>query len=122
MVVCGGRGPACGTLPAGSVVPGVDAEDSDTLVSWKVGALYKPSHNGSLYANYAISEKPPGGARLELSSAAYIATTQACDPLEARTAKIGSKQKLTGNRLQATAAMYDHHVHTKTAPDQTHTQ
>src|SRR3546814_2098719 len=57
MVVCGGRGPACGTLPAGSVVPGVDAEDSDTLVSWKVGALYKPSANGSLYANYAIDRK-----------------------------------------------------------------
>jgi catecholate siderophore receptor len=34
LVVCGGRNPACGSLPAGSVVPGVDARVSDTLVSW----------------------------------------------------------------------------------------
>src|SRR5690606_35030677 len=47
LVVCGGRGPACGDLPAGSVVPGVDADTSDTLVSWKVGALYKPVEKGS---------------------------------------------------------------------------
>src|SRR5690606_2367021 len=68
MVVCGGRrGPSCGALPAGSVVPGVDAEDSGTLLGWKAGVLYKPAQNGSLYANYAISEQPPGGGSLELS-------------------------------------------------------
>ncbi|MDG6348208.1 catecholate siderophore receptor Fiu [Luteimonas sp. 8-5] len=111
MVVCGGRrGPSCGDLPAGTVVPGVDARDSDTLVSWKTGVLYKPTGNGSVYANYAISEQPPGGGSLELSNSENSANNPVFDPQEARTAEIGTKWNLSGDRLLVTAALYDTRV------------
>jgi catecholate siderophore receptor len=110
-VVCGGRNaPACGSLPAGTAVPGVDAHDSDTLVSWKAGALYKPAENGSIYANYAISQQPPGGGSLELSASANNANNPVFDPQEARTAEIGTKWNLFGDGLLLTAALYDTRV------------
>ena len=120
MVLCGGRrGPECGTLPAGSVVPGVDARDSGTLLSWKVGALYKPAANASLYANYAISEQPPGGGSLELSDRDNSADNPVFDPQEARTAEIGAKWNLAGERLLVTAALYDTRVLNEVVQDLT---
>jgi catecholate siderophore receptor len=110
LIVCGGRNPACGSLPAGSVVPGVDARVSDTLVSWKAGVLYKPAENGSLYANYAISQQPPGGGSLELSARDNSADNPAFDPQEARTAELGTKWNLFGDGLLLTAAVYDTRV------------
>ncbi len=122
LVVCGGRNPACGSLPAGSVVPGVDARVSDTLVSWKAGALYKPAENGSIYANYAISQQPPGGGSLELSSAANNANNPVFDPQEARTAEIGTKWNLFGDGLLLTAAVYDTRVLNEVVQDPTDLQ
>ncbi len=110
-VVCGGRGaPPCGSLPPGSVVPGVDAEASDTLFNWKAGVLYKPADNGSVYANYAVAKQPPGGANLELSNSASNANNPALEPQEARTAEIGTKWNLLDARLLLTAAVYDTEV------------
>lgn len=118
LVVCGGRSaPACGSLPAGSVVPGVDASDSDTLLSWKFGALYKPADNGSIYANYAISQQPPGGGNLELSGSANNANNPAFDPQEARTAELGTKWNLFGDGLLLTAAVYDTRVRNEIVRD-----
>ena len=111
MVACGGRGgPACGDLPAGTIVPGVDANASDTLFNWKLGALYKPAENGSLYANYAISQQPPGGSSLELSSGANNANNPVFDPQKAKTAELGTKWQLFDSNLLLTAALYDTRV------------
>jgi len=89
---CGGRGgPDCGTNPPGTVLPSVDAETSDTLFNWKLGAVYKPSEAVSVYANYAISQQPPGGSSLELSASANNANNPIYDPQEAETFEIGSK-------------------------------
>jgi len=111
LVECGGRrGPDCGALPEGSVVPGVDATDADTLLGWKLGAVYKPTENSSLYANYAISQQPPGGGSMELSSRDNSADNPAFDPQEARTAEVGTKWNVLDNRLLLTAAAYDTRV------------
>jgi catecholate siderophore receptor len=110
LVVCGGRNPGCGSLAAGSIVPGVDASDSDTLLGWKAGVLYKPAANGSLYANYAISQQPPGGGSLELSARDNSADNPAFDPQEARTAELGTKWNLFDEGLLLTAAVYDTRV------------
>lgn len=111
LVECGGRrGPDCGELPAGSVVPGVDARDSDTLLSWKLGVVHKPTEHGSVYANYAISQQPPGGGSMELSNRDNNADNPAFDPQEARTVELGSKWNLLGERLLLTAAAYDTRV------------
>ena len=106
-VPCGRRGPACGILQSGSVVPGVDAHASDTLLNWKLGALYKPMANASFYANYAIAQQPPGGGNLELSESDNSANNPALDPQKARTAEIGTKWNVLDERLLLTAALYD---------------
>src|SRR5690606_7769955 len=95
LVGCGGRrNPACGDLPEGSPVPGVDAEISDTLFGWSAGALYKPTADSSLYANYSVAKQPPGGGQLELSSRENSLDNPAFDPQESRTAELGGKWNL----------------------------
>ncbi len=111
LVGCGGRrNPACGDLPEGSPVPGVDAEISDTLFGWSAGALYKPTADSSLYANYSVAKQPPGGGQLELSSRENSLDNPAFDPQESRTAELGGKWNLGGDRLLLSAAVYDTRV------------
>ncbi len=108
---CGGRrGPDCGGQPDGTVVPGVDASTSDTLFSWKLGVLFKPTRDSSLYANYATSQQPPGGSSLELSNRENNANNPIFDPQEAATAEVGAKWSLHGDRLLLTTAVYDTRV------------
>ncbi|HEY4294110.1 catecholate siderophore receptor Fiu [Luteibacter sp.] len=107
LVACGGRsGPACGPLSTGTVVPGVDAKKSDNLKNYKLGVLYKPTANGSIYANFAISQNPPGGNSLALSSAANSADNPIFDPQKARTTEVGTKWDVLGEKLLFTAALY----------------
>ena len=118
LVECGGRrGPDCGTLPEGSVVPGVDATDSDTLFSWKLGLVHKPAEHGSVYANYAIAQQPPGGGSMELSNRDNSADNPAFDPQETRTVELGTKWNLLGERLLLTAAAYDTRVRNEIVQD-----
>ena len=118
LVACGGRRtPACGELPTGAPVPDVDTRVSDTLVSWKFGALYKPAADTSLYANYAVSQQPPGGGSLELSSRENSADNPAFDPQQARTVEIGGKWNFAHDRLLLTAAAYDTRVQNEIVQD-----
>ena len=123
LVICGARGaPVCGSLPAGTIVPGVDASDSDTLFSWNAGVLYKPTAHGSVYANYAVSQQPPGGGSLELSASATSANNPIFDPQQARTGEIGTKWNLAGERLLLSAAVYDTRVDNEVVQDPTDLQ
>lgn len=107
LVACGGRGaPVCGTLPPGTIIPGVDASKSDTLFNWKVGLLYKPAANGSVYLDYALSQQPPGGAALTLSSSANSLDNPIFDPQKAKTLELGTKWELLDARLSLTASLY----------------
>jgi catecholate siderophore receptor len=107
LVACGARnGPVCGRLPTGSIVPGVDASTSDNLMNYKVGVLYKPAANGSIYVNFAQSQQPPGGNTLALSTATNSADNPNFDPQKARTAEIGTKWDLLGSKLLVTGALY----------------
>ncbi|KIQ97074.1 catecholate siderophore receptor Fiu [Lysobacter sp. A03] len=117
-VPCGGRrGPDCGILDEGSIVPGVDARISDTLLNWKVGALYKPVANASFYANYAVAQQPPGGGNLELSDSENSANNPALDPQKARTAEVGTKWNVLDQRLMLTAALYDTRISNEVVRD-----
>jgi catecholate siderophore receptor len=107
MVVCGARGaPVCGSLPAGTVVPGVDASKSGNLPNYKLGVLYKPVANGSIYANFAVSQEPPGGTTLTLSDRSNSADNPNLDPQKARTVEVGTKWDLLGEKLLLTGALY----------------
>ncbi|HET8900244.1 MAG TPA: catecholate siderophore receptor Fiu [Rhodanobacteraceae bacterium] len=105
--VCGGRrGPACGDNPDGTVLPSVNASDSGSLFSWKLGLLYKPAENGSVYANVALGQEPPGGNALVLSDRPNSVDNPVFDPQQARTTELGTKWQLAGDRLLLTAAIY----------------
>ncbi len=108
VVTCGTSrsAPACGSLPIGNPVSGVNARQSDNLLNYKLGVLYKPVANGSIYANFAVSAQPPGGSNLSLSSAANSADNPIFAPQKARTTEVGTKWDLLGERLLLTGALY----------------
>lgn len=106
-VACGGKsGPACGTLATGSAVPGLTTRVSDNLWNWKLGVLYKPVPNGSVYINYAVSAEPPGGNTLTLSSSSSSLDNPNLQPERARTYEVGTKWDLLDDKLLLTGALY----------------
>ncbi|HET7835073.1 MAG TPA: TonB-dependent receptor, partial [Variovorax sp.] len=55
------------TLPAGTITP-TDLSTSGDLWSGKLGVVYKPAENGSIYAAWGTSAQPPGGANFALAA------------------------------------------------------
>ena len=89
-------------------------ETSGTLLTGKVGLVFKPLQNGSLYVQYATSGQPPGGANFTLASPAPNATTGVVninapnlEPQKAVNIEVGTKWELLDNRLVLTAAAFD---------------
>jgi catecholate siderophore receptor len=95
--------PAVATPP----VAATHIEDSDELITGKLGLVYKPRENGSLYVAYATSQQPPGGANFTLSTVATNVANPNLDPQKARNIEIGTKWDLLDNRLVVTAAAFD---------------
>ena len=106
-----GRGAVpCGSAPVGSVVTTVDTEAQDTLSNWKLGAVYKPVEAASIYANYAISQQPPGGSNFQLSTAANSASNPNMDPQKAETSELGLKWDVLAEKLSVNAAVFQTNV------------
>lgn len=72
----------------------------DSEISWRVGLVYKPAANGSLYAVYGTSFNP-SGERLTLN-----ANNELLDPEETKTYEVGTKWDLMGGRLALTGAVF----------------
>ncbi|MET4679531.1 catecholate siderophore receptor Fiu [Stenotrophomonas rhizophila] len=104
--VCGGRGPACGANPIGTVIANPSLEHSDTLLNWKLGAVYKVDDIVSLYANYALSQQPPGGSNFQLSTSASSADNPSLDPQKARTIEVGTKWAFLDDALAFNVALF----------------
>lgn len=79
---------------------------SDNLFSWKLGALYKPAANGSIYAAYANSKTPPGSNSFVLSASASSGDNPALAPQETTNMELGTKWELLDKRLSLNAALY----------------
>ena len=79
---------------------------TDTLWSYKIGAVFKPARNGSVYLTYSDSRNPPGGSNFALSSQANSAAQAGLDPQEGTNIEFGTKWDLLGGDLLATAAIY----------------
>jgi len=92
-------------LPAGTLVP-TSLDLSDTLFNGKIAALYKPTEFSSVYALYATSRQPPGGANFALSTSASSAANPKFDPQETSTTEIGAKWDFLKQKLSLTAALY----------------
>ncbi|MGH8145966.1 MAG: catecholate siderophore receptor Fiu [Rhodanobacteraceae bacterium] len=106
-VACGGRrAPACGSLPAGTPVPGLDADKRGNLSSYKLGLVYKPTASGSVYADFATASEPPGGNSLAFSASANNPDNPIFDPQKARTLEVGTKWDVLDSQLRLNAALY----------------
>lgn len=79
---------------------------SGTLVSWKLGALYKPAPHGSVYLSYATSQQPPGGSNFTLNATATNINHPNLDPQKASNLELGTKWELFDNRLALTGAIF----------------
>ncbi len=89
----------------GAVTPFTAAEDD--LVTGKLGVVYKPAANGSIYASYAITQQPPGGSTFTLAADnSANANNPDVAPQKAKTSEIGTKWDVLRNHLSLTGALY----------------
>ena len=96
------------TTPTGSatLVNNAPLGLTDGLWSYKVGAVFKPAKNGSVYATYSDSKNPPGGTNFALSTQANSSAQAGLKPQEGTNIEFGTKWDLLGGDLLATAAVY----------------
>jgi catecholate siderophore receptor len=83
--------------------------NSETLFSYRAGAVFKPTPGTSLYASFANSRTPTSATvRLGCGTIAAPGAADPCDaaPETARNYEIGAKASVLGNRLQLTAALF----------------
>lgn len=109
---CGGTGRnavACSTgMAKGTPVQTVNASKSGNLFNWKAGVLYHLTEQGNVYANYGVSQQPPGGNNFQLAEGGSGRSADRTDfqPQKAATAEIGTKWNLMDSRLLLTAALF----------------
>ena len=81
-------------------------EDKGNLNSYKVGLVYKPLDNGSVYVSRATTQLPPGGANFTLSATTTNANNPDMEPQKSTTDEVGTKWDLLDNKLSLTTALY----------------
>jgi catecholate siderophore receptor len=81
-------------------------EKSDNLVTGKIGLVYKPAPNGSIYAAYATGAQPPGGNFAFQTTATATINNLNLDPQKAKTAEIGTKWDVLDGRLALAGALF----------------
>jgi catecholate siderophore receptor len=94
----------------GEVTRGTVQRSDDNLFSYRVGLVYKPVPNASLYAAYGNS-RTPAGSSVRSGCGSPTAQNLNLDPCtvapqEAVNYEIGGKVDLVGGRLQLTAALF----------------
>jgi catecholate siderophore receptor len=103
-------------LPVGTLVP-VSLQADDTLFSYKLGVLYKPAENGSIYLSHATSQQPPGGANFTLSGNANNANRSDLDPTEGENLELGVKWEFGEGALAVSGAIFDSTNKNELTPD-----
>ncbi|WP_311223108.1 MULTISPECIES: catecholate siderophore receptor Fiu [unclassified Acidovorax] len=94
------------SLPATGATTAVARTDgSDSLLTGKLGLVFKPADNGSIYAAYATSAKPPG-SDFALSTTAANINNPNVNPQKARTLELGTKWEVLNRSLTLTAAAF----------------
>jgi catecholate siderophore receptor len=79
---------------------------SDDLLSWKLGSVFKPTKDSSVYFNVSNAYQPPGGANFTLSGQAGNQGDPSVKPQEATNIELGTKWDLIDGKLAATGAIY----------------
>lgn len=93
----------------------------DTLFSYKVGLLFKPLPNGSIYLSHANSKQPPGGANFTLTppNGANNANRTDLEPTEGENLELGTKWEFRNGALAVTGAIFDSSNKNELVPDAT---
>ena len=94
------------TTVSGSNLIASNLEKSGNLLGGKLGLVYKPAANGSVYLAYATSQKPAGSDNFTLSTTATSSSNTALDPQKTENIELGTKWDLLDNKLGLTAAIY----------------
>ncbi|MBX5461306.1 MAG: catecholate siderophore receptor Fiu [Steroidobacteraceae bacterium] len=84
----------------------VSLEDSDDALSYKIGVLFKPADEGSVYVAFANSIKPPGADNFALNATATNVNNPNLDPQKATHVELGTKWDLLDRRLAVTGALF----------------
>ena len=94
---------------------------SGNLFNWKLAASYKPTDYSNIYALYATSQQPPGGANFSLaaSSSTSSASNVNYAPQKTKTMELGTKWDLLNKKLALTAAIYRTDVENEVEKDVT---
>ena len=87
----------------GTVTPGPSFKVDDNLLTYRIGVVYKPIPNASLYVSYANSETPSQAT--VNGQGACVAATCTVDPEKSENIEIGAKWDIQG-RLSLTAAIF----------------
>ncbi|HEU4780751.1 MAG TPA: catecholate siderophore receptor Fiu [Steroidobacteraceae bacterium] len=97
-----------GTAPDQVLTPR-SLQVDDTLFSYKVGVLFKPLPNGSVYLSHANSKQPPGGANFTLTPGGAGNNVNRADlePTEGENLELGTKWEFRDGALAITGAIFD---------------
>lgn len=83
-----------------------DADLHDTLISGRLGLVYKPRDNGSVYLAYGNSEAPSSTTVIAACSASGANQNCNLDPEKTENYELGSKWDLLDQKLSLTAAVF----------------
>ena len=83
-----------------------DVDTDDTLLSGKVGALYKLTDQGNVYFAWGNTKTPPGTANFTLSAQPNNQNNPNVDPQISTNVEVGSKWEFYGSRLSLTGAAF----------------
>jgi catecholate siderophore receptor len=97
-----------GTAPNQVLTP-INLRLDDTLFSYKVGVLFKPTANGSIYLSHATSQQPPGGSNFTLAAGGTGNSVNRIDlePTEGSNLELGAKYEFNDGAFIVTAALFD---------------
>jgi catecholate siderophore receptor len=76
-----------------------------TFLNYQLGAVYKPSTNGSIYASFGTSSEPPGSTAGE-GGDNISASNADLEPEDSRSYEIGTKWDLFDEKLAVTGALF----------------
>ena len=91
--------------PSATPAPDTRLNRSGNLFTGKLGVVFKPADNGSVYAAVANSSKPPG-SDFALSATAANVNSPNMDPQKATTVEVGTKWEVLDRRLLLSAAVF----------------
>jgi catecholate siderophore receptor len=83
-----------------------DLEDTDSLVSGKIGVSYRLTPAGNLYVSYGTSATPPGSANFSLSTQANNANNPNVEPQTSANFEVGTKWDFANGRLSLNGAVF----------------